>query len=387
MKFIANTNSFIRVIQAVLPAIDKKSKMAGMDRIYITLENSEISIYISTPTHFFIVPCQYQTYGYEGNGTIAFDTTTINAILKAKTFDITISTEDDNIIIRMGSRIAKVKNLAADAELLCAPVGKFTDIMTVSEMDIAEAFINLKLFIDKKELRPMCQHIHINSIYQCMEAMQDTAVLRRYFPSNCFLELTSTAIPIEVTEHLKKVFDKSSENRITISKSDTDYICIKGANFTYYHKSQNITFFDTGSLFDSMRNTNSYCIKIKELLEIIGCYKDIKNKDNKLYIPMMAYNNMLYTYYKCNAVEITDHINVEPMTERISGICKTALDGKLILNFLKVAASLYEDEFYLYIDDKPISSTFFSVRHYDCLILPIRIKETIWNKLQEQIKE
>ena len=232
----------------MLPAINKKSALEETKRIYVTLENSEISICISTPTHYLVMPYRYRLDEYEGSGTIAFDTTTINAILKAKAFDITISTEDNNIIIRTGNRTTKVRNLAIDTKLLCDPDGNFTDIMNVSEIDIAEAFNNLKLFTTKDESKPlMCRTIHINTVYNCMEALDGAAVLRRYFPRNCFTELTSACIPVEVTEHLKKVLDKTSDRHITISKSN-DYICIKGINFTYYHRSQHIDFIDTKNL-------------------------------------------------------------------------------------------------------------------------------------------
>ncbi len=199
-------------------------------------------------------------------------------------------------------------------------------------------------------------------------------------------------------EHLRKVLDKKSENTITVSvsedisdsKGDAEtykgYIRISGESFVYYHRRLNKTFLNLSGYFDDMRNKKQYGVSTTKLKNIIDYYKDVKDKAEDFNVIMGVYRHMLYTYFAGIHMEISDHISIDPVTEETSDIYMTALDGRFISDFLKIASSQYEYNIELYINDVIKSAVFFSAGDYTSFILPKNMQNTsAWNKLQAQL--
>ena len=387
MKFTVNTKELIQAIQAVLPAVDKT---AGLDRIYIKAENYSLSITAWHYNHYFTK--HIDDIETESGGTIAFTLDNIKAVLKAKTTHITIETDGKYILIHTGSRTIKAAATEIDETLLCPPGDEFTDVMTLTEKDFTETINNLKLFTKKDTLRASLANLNVNSVDMCMEAVNGSCALRRRFTMENFKEDISFMIPADVIEHLKKTLDKTSENNITLSISKErgekhkGYICIKGNTFEYYHINAEGQFFSTSNIFNSISDKNIYSLSAKELQEIISYYNDVKDKSDKLEILMsIPADNKIYLYYVCSQMEIFDSIQAEPEYDRWNTERKVALDGKFILDFLKIPASLRQDKIKFYMSHMK-SNIFFSTENYECCICPINVQnETLWQNLESRI--
>ena len=387
MKFATNTKELTQAIQAVLPAVDKT---AGLDRIYIKAENHGLSVIVWHYDHFFVK--RHDHAEIESSGTIAFTLDNIKAVLKAKTARITIENDGTYILVHTGNRTVKVAAMEIDETVLCPPHDEFTDVMTLTEKDFTETINNLKLFTKKDIFRTALENLNVNSADMCIEAVNGACALRRRFTLENFKEDISFMIPADAIEHLKKALDKTSENNITLSISKErsekhrGYICIKGNTFEYYHINAEGSYMGTSHIFNSISDKNVYTLDTKELQEIISYYNDVRDKSDKLEILMsIPTDNKLYLYYVCSQMEILDNIGIQPEYDRMNTERKVALDGKFILDFLKIPASLHQDKVKFYISYMR-SNVFFTAENYECCICPINVKnENMWQNFEYQI--
>ena len=373
MKFTMDAKELKTMMEKGTAAIDKKSALASLTRLYLQVEADGTVKALGTDTEHYAEIRSNNAYN-TSEGVLGIDTEDMKVIAKMNG-EITledVSTETENKInVKCGKKIVTIPKYHNTDVFLPTMDDTETHILTMKEFWLLETITKLYTYTSDIDSNKMMQVFNFNTTHKRVEALDGHRIGMRTLENQKIETVTENPFD-NVKLHrkcmpvFKKIMDKKSDAEVKVYQ-DKKYIRVEGKDFTYIIRRIDGEYFKVNQM---LTDDNDYIFNAdrENMLSVMKYNADMVKQELKPTI-FHSENGKLYSYLQTARYETFDELEVENIT----------MDNNLYIGF---NTHFIADAFSIIDTDKPVcrgknnkSPMFIDGNEYSFLILPINITD------------
>lgn len=319
LKFTMNAKKLKTMIEKGLIAVDKKTSLASLHKLYLQVEGDETVKILGTDMEHFVEMRTHSAWN-TSPGVIGIDINDIKIISKMNG-DVTIedvSTEEQQTMnVKCGKKIVTLPCVTNTDIFL--PVMDDTEkhILIVEENWLLTTIVNLSLFVPGSDINnKMLNTFHFNVKQRRVEVCDGHRIGMRTIDNQQIVTKSENPfdnikLHIKCLPVLKKVMDKKSDTEVKIYQ-DKKFIKLEGKNFTYIIRRVEGQYFNLETMLTNSREF-VFNADRKKMLEVMQYNAEMAKNEKKPTI-FHSENGKLYSFLKTSRYETFDEIEVGNFT-------------------------------------------------------------------------
>lgn len=384
MKFTMNARELKTMMEKGTTAINKKSALASLTRLYLQVEADGTVKALGTDMEHYVEIRSNSAYNTSA-GILGIDTEDMKVIAKMNG-EITledVSTEmEHKINVKCEKKVVTIPQYENTDTFLPVMDDTEAHILTMKESWLLETITNLYTYTSDNDGNKMMQVYNFNTTHKRIEALDGYRIgMRTLEKQEIKMEIENPFDSVKLHRKcmsvFKKIMDKKSDTEVKVYQ-DNKYIRVEGKDFTYiirriegeYFKINQMLIDDTDYTFhadrENMLSVMKYnCDMVKQELRPVVFHSE----DGKL-----------YSYMVTSRYETFDELETSNNT----------MGNNLYIGF---NPHFLADAFNIIDTDKPVcrgknnkSPMFIDGNEYSFLVLPVNImNQNIEDKIRENI--
>lgn len=382
MKFTMNAKELKTMMEKGIAAIDKKSALASLTRLYLQVEADGTVKALGTDIEHYAEIRSNNAWNTSA-GVLGIDTEDMKVISKMNG-DITledVSTETENKInVKCGKKVVTIPKYHNTDTFLPAMDDTEVHILTMRESWLLETIVNLYTYTSDIDSNKMMQVFNFNTTHKRIEALDGHRIGMRTLENqrieaeieNPFdsVKLHRKCMPV-----FKKIMDKKSDAEVKVYQ-DKKYIRVEGKDFTYIIRRIDGEYFKVAGM---LTDASDYVFTAdrENMLSVMKYNVDMVKGELKPVI-FHSENGKLYTYMKTSRYETFDELEIKENT----------MDNNLYIGF---NPAFVADAFSIVDTDNPVcrgtnnkAPMFIDGNEYSFVVLPVNIMNS---DVEEKIRE
>ena len=382
MKFTMNAKELKTMMEKGIAAIDKKSALASLTRLYLQVEADGTVKALGTDIEHYAEIRSNNAWNTSA-GVLGIDTEDMKVISKMNG-DITledVSTETENKInVKCGKKVVTIPKYHNTDTFLPAMDDTEAHILTMKESWLVETIVNLYTYTSDIDSNKMMQVFNFNTTHKRIEALDGHRIGMRTLENqrieaeieNPFdsVKLHRKCMPV-----FKKIMDKKSDAEVKVYQ-DKKYIRVEGKDFTYIIRRIDGEYFKVAGM---LTDASDYVFTAdrENMLSVMKYNVDMVKGELKPVI-FHSENGKLYTYMKTSRYETFDELEIKDNT----------MDNNLYIGF---NPAFVADAFSIVDTDNPVcrgtnnkAPMFIDGNEYSFVVLPVNIMNS---DVEEKIRE
>lgn len=385
MKFTMNAKELKTMMEKGIAAIDKKSALASLTRLYLQVDADGTVKALGTDLEHYAEVRSNGAWNTSA-GVLGIDTEDMKVISKMSG-DITledVSTETENKInVKCGKKVVTIPKYHNTDTFLPAMDDTEAHILTMKESWLLETIINLFTYTSDIDSNKMMQVFNFNTTHKRVEALEGHRIGMRTLENqrieadieNPFdsVKLHRKCMPV-----FKKIMDKKSDAEVKVYQ-DKKYIRVEGKDFTYIIRRIDGEYFKVAGM---LTDASDYVFTAdrENMLSVMKYNVDMVKGELKPVI-FHSENGKLYTYMKTSRYETFDELETKDNT----------MDNNLYIGF---NPAFVADAFSIVDTDSPVcrgtsnkAPMFVDGNEYSFVILPVNVTDAyIRDNITEHIQ-
>lgn len=384
MKFTMNAKELKTMMEKGIAAIDKKSALASLTRLYLQVEADGTVKALGTDIEHYAEIRSNNAWNTSA-GVLGIDTEDMKVISKMNG-DITledVSTETENKInVKCGKKVVTIPKYENTDVFLPAMDDTEAHILTMKESWLLETITNLYTYTSDNNANKMMNVFNFNTTHKRVEALDGHRIgMRTLEKQEIKMEIENPFDSVKLHRKcmpvFKKIMDKKSDAEVKVYQ-DKKYIRVEGKDFTYIIRRIDGEYFKVNQMLtddtDYMFNAD------KENMLSVMKYNCDMVKQEKKPVVFHSENGKLYSYMMTSRYETFDELETSNNT----------MENNLYIGF---NPHFLADAFSIIDTDKPLcrgknnkSPMFIDGNEYSFVVLPINImNQNIEEKIRENI--
>ena len=373
MKFTMDAKELKTMMEKGIAAIDKKSALASLTRLYLQVEADGTVKALGTDIEHYAEIRSNNAYNTSA-GVLGIDTEDIKVIAKMNG-EITledVSTETESKInVKCGKKVVTIPKYENTDTFLPTMDDTEVHILTMKESWLLETITNLHTYTSDNDSYKMMQVFNFNTTHKRVEALDGHRIgMRTLENQKIEMEIENPFDSVKLHKKcmpvFKKIMDKKSDAEVKVYQ-DKKYIRVEGKDFTYIIRRIDGEYFKVNQM---LTDDNDYIFNAdrENMLAVMKYNADMVKQELKPTI-FHSENGKLYSYLQTARYETFDELEVENIT----------MDNNLYIGF---NTHFIADAFSIIDTDKPVcrgknnkSPMFIDGNEYSFLILPINITD------------
>lgn len=373
MKFTMDAKELKTMMEKGTAAIDKKSALASLTRLYLQVEADGTVKALGTDIEHYAEIRSNNAYNTSA-GVLGIDTEDIKVIAKMNG-EITledVSTETESKInVKCGKKVVTIPKYENTDTFLPTMDDTEVHILTMNESWLLETITNLHTYTSDNDSYKMMQVFNFNTTHKRVEALDGHRIgMRTLENQKIEMEIENPFDSVKLHKKcmpvFKKIMDKKSDAEVKVYQDDK-YIRVEGKDFTYIIRRIDGEYFKVNQM---LTDDNDYIFNAdrENMLAVMKYNADMVKQELKPTI-FHSENGKLYSYLQTARYETFDELEVENIT----------MDNNLYIGF---NTHFIADAFSIIDTDKPVcrgknnkSPMFIDGNEYSFLILPINITD------------
>ena len=373
MKFTMDAKELKTMMEKGTAAIDKKSALASLTRLYLQVEADGTVKALGTDIEHYAEIRSNNAYNTSA-GVLGIDTEDIKVIAKMNG-EITledVSTETESKInVKCGKKVITIPKYENTDTFLPTMDDTEVHILTMKESWLLETITNLHTYTSDNDSYKMMQVFNFNTTHKRVEALDGHRIgMRTLENQKIEMEIENPFDSVKLHKKcmpvFKKIMDKKSDAEVKVYQ-DKKYIRVEGKDFTYIIRRIDGEYFKVNQM---LTDDNDYIFNAdrENMLAVMKYNADMVKQELKPTI-FHSENGKLYSYLQTARYETFDELEVENIT----------MDNNLYIGF---NTHFIADAFSIIDTDKPVcrgknnkSPMFIDGNEYSFLILPINITD------------
>ena len=384
MKFTMDAKELKTMMEKGTAAIDKKSALASLTRLYLQVEADGTVKALGTDIEHYAEIRSNNAYNTSA-GVLGIDTEDMKVITKMNG-EITledVSTETEHKInVKCGKKVVTIPKYENTDTFLPAMDDTEAHILTMKESWLLETITNLYTYTSDNNANKMMSVFNFNTTHKRVEALDGHRIGMRTLEKqeikkeieNPFdsVKLHRKCMPV-----FKKIMDKKSDAEVKVYQ-DKKYIRVEGKDFIYIIRRIDGEYFKVNQMLtddtDYMFNAD-----IENMLSVMKYNCDMVKQELKPVV-FHSEDGKLYSYMATSRYETFDELETSNNT----------MENNLYIGF---NPHFLADAFNIIDTDKPVcrgknnkSPMFIDGNEYSFLVLPVNImNQNIEDKIRENI--
>ena len=381
MKFTMNAKELKTMMEKGTAAIDKKSALASLTRLYLQVEADGTVKALGTDIEHYAEIRSNNAYNTSA-GVLGIDTEDIKVIVKMNG-EITledVSTETESKInVKCGKKVVTIPKYENTDKFLPTMDDTEVHILTMKESWLLETITNLHTYTSDNDSYKMMQVFNFNTTHKRVEALDGHRIgMRTLENQKIEMEIENPFDSVKLHKKcmpvFKKIMDKKSDAEVKVYQ-DKKYIRVEGKDFTYIIRRIDGEYFKVNQM---LTDDNDYIFNAdrENMLAVMKYNADMVKQELKPTI-FHSENGKLYSYLQTARYETFDELEVENIT----------MDNNLYIGF---NTHFIADAFSIIDTDKPLcrgknnkSPMFIDGNEYSFVVLPINIMN---QNIEEKIR-
>lgn len=370
MKFTMDAKELKAMLDKVMTAINKKSKLDCFRKIYVQVDNAGIVRVLGTDIEHHYVEIR-SINAYDTNiGDIGIDIDDVKVITKMSG-EITLEDGGLNksINVKCGKKIVSIPRYENIDTFLPSMDDTETHILTLNESWLLETVTNLYPFTTDEKGNEMLEVFNFNTLYERVEAIDSYRIGIRSLSkqkiitkmkSKCdedSVKLNRRCVPV-----FKKIMDKKSDAEIKVYQ-DKKYVRVEGNDFTYIIKRKDGGYYDTEKM---LSNDYKYTFNAdrESMLSVMKYNCDLA-RQVKVPTVFHSENGKLFSYMTTSKYEAFDELKVD----------NNKMDERLYIAFnhyfLVDVLSVIDEENPVFMMSNAKAPMFIKGNEYSFILLPV----------------
>ena len=384
MKFTMDAKELKTMMEKGTAAIDKKSALASLTRLYLQVEADGTVKALGTDMEHYAEIRSNNAYNTSA-GVLGIDTEDMKVIAKMNG-EITledISTEiEHKINVKCGKKVVTIPKYFNTDTFLPAMDDTEVHILTMKESWMLETITNLYTYTSDNNANKMMNVFNFNTTHKRVEALDGHRIgMRTLEKQEIKMEIENPFDSVKLHRKcmpvFKKIMDKKSDAEVKVYQ-DKKYIRVEGKDFTYiirridgeYFKVNQMLTDDANYMFNADR---------ENMLSVMKYNCDMVKQELKPVV-FHSEDGKLYSYMVTSRYETFDELETSNNT----------MENNLYIGF---NPHFLANAFNIIDTDKPVcrginnkSPMFIDGNEYSFLILPINImNQNIEDKIRKNI--
>lgn len=371
MKFTMDAKELKTMMEKGRAAIDKKSALASLTRLYLQVEADGTVKALGTDIEHYAEIRSNNAYNTSA-GVLGIDTEDMKVIAKMSG-EITledVSTETENKInVKCGKKVVTIPKYENTDTFLPTMDDTEAHILTMKESWLLETITNLYTYTSDIDSNKMMQVFNFNTTHKRVEALDGHRIGMRTLEKQKIETVTenpfdTVKIHRKCMPVFKKIMDKKSDAEIKVYQ-DKKYIRVEGKDFTYIIRRIDGEYFKVNQMLtddtDYMFNADK-----ENMLSVMKYNCDMVKQESKPVV-FHSEDGKLYSYMVTSRYETFDELETSNNT----------MENNLYIGF---NPHFLADAFSIIDTDKPVcrgrnnkSPMFIDGNEYSFLVLPVNI--------------
>lgn len=371
MKFTMDAKELKTMMEKGTAAIDKKSALASLTRLYLQVEADGTVKALGTDIEHYAEIRSNNAYNTSA-GVLGIDTEDMKVIAKMSG-EITledVSTETENKInVKCGKKVVTIPKYENTDTFLPTMDDTEAHILTMKESWLLETITNLYTYTSDIDSNKMMQVFNFNTTHKRVEALDGHRIGMRTLEKQKIETVTenpfdTVKIHRKCMPVFKKIMDKKSDAEIKVYQ-DKKYIRVEGKDFTYIIRRIDGEYFKVNQMLtddtDYMFNADK-----ENMLSVMKYNCDMVKQESKPVV-FHSEDGKLYSYMVTSRYETFDELETSNNT----------MENNLYIGF---NPHFLADAFSIIDTDKPVcrgrnnkSPMFIDGNEYSFLVLPVNI--------------
>ena len=381
MKFTMNAKELKTMMEKGIAAIDKKSALASLTRLYLQVEADGTVKALGTDIEHYAEIRSNNAWNTSA-GVLGIDTEDMKVVSKMNG-DITledVSTETENKInVKCGKKVVTIPKYENTDTFLPTMDDTEAHILTMKESWLLETITNLYTYTSDIDSNKMMQVFNFNTTHKRVEALDGHRIGMRTLENqrieaeieNPFdsVKLHRKCMPV-----FKKIMDKKSDAEVKVYQ-DKKYIRVEGEDFTYIIRRIDGEYFKVAGM---LTDASDYVFTAdrENMLSVMKYNVDMVKGELKPVV-FHSEDGRLYSYMVTSRYETFDELETSNNT----------MENNLYIGF---NPHFLADAFSIIDTDKPLcrgknnkSPMFIDGNEYSFVVLPVNIMNS---NVEEKIR-
>lgn len=382
MKFTMNAKELKTMMEKGIAAIDKKSALASLTRLYLQVEADGTVKALGTDIEHYAEIRSNNAWNTSA-GVLGIDTEDMKVVSKMNG-DITledVSTETESKInVKCGKKVVTIPKYENTDTFLPTMDDTEVHILTMKESWLLETITNLHTYTSDNDSYKMMQVFNFNTTHKRVEALDGHRIgMRTLENQKIEMEIENPFDSVKLHKKcmpvFKKIMDKKSDAEVKVYQ-DKKYIRVEGKDFTYIIRRIDGEYFKVAGM---LTDASDYVFTAdrENMLSVMKYNVDMVKGELKPVI-FHSENGKLYTYMKTSRYETFDELEIKDNT----------MDNNLYIGF---NPAFVADAFNIVDTDSPVcrgtnnkAPMFIDGNEYSFVVLPVNIMNS---GVEEKIKE
>lgn len=385
MKFTMDAKELKTMMEKGTSAIDKKSALASLTRLYLQVEVNGTVKALGTDVEHYAEIRSNNAYNTSA-GVLGIDTEDMKVIAKMNG-EITledVSTETEHKInVKCGKKVVTIPKYFNTDTFLPAMDDTEAHILTMKESWLLETITNLYTYTSDNNANKMMNVFNFNTTHKRVEALDGHRIgMRTLEKQEIKMEIENPFDSVKLHRKcmpvFKKIMDKKSDAEVKVYQ-DKKYIRVEGKDFTYIIRRIDGEYFKVAGM---LTDASDYVFTAdrENMLSVMKYNVDMVKGELKPVI-FHSENGKLYTYMKTSRYETFDELEIKDNT----------MDNNLYIGF---NPAFVADAFNIVDTDSPVcrgtnnkAPMFVDGNEYSFVILPVNVTDAyIRDNITEHIQ-
>lgn len=381
MKFTMDAKELKTMMEKGTAAIDKKSALASLTRLYLQVEEDGTVKTLGTNIEHYAEIRSNNAYNTSA-GVLGIDTEDMKVIAKMNG-EITledVSTETEHKInVKCGKKVVTIPKYFNTDTFLPAMDDTEAHILTMKESWLLETITNLYTYTSDNNANKMMNVFNFNTTHKRVEALDGHRIgMRTLEKQEIKMEIENPFDSVKLHRKcmpvFKKIMDKKSDAEVKVYQ-DKKYIRVEGKDFTYIIKRIDGEYFKVNQM---LTDDNDYIFNAnrENMLSVMKYNADMVKQELKPVV-FHSEDGKLYSYMVTSRYETFDELETSDNT----------MENNLYIGF---NPHFLTDAFSIIDTDKPVcrgknnkSPMFIDGNEYSFLVLPVNIMNS---NVEEKIR-
>lgn len=381
MKFTMDAKELKTMMEKGMSAIDKKSALASLTRLYLQVEVNGTVKALGTDIEHYAEIRSNNAYNTSA-GVLGIDTEDMKVITKMNG-EITledVSTEAEHKInVKCGKKVVTIPKYENTDTFLPAMDDTESHILTMKESWLLETITNLYTYTSDIDSNKMMQVYNFNTTHKRVEALDGHRIgMRTLENQKIETEIENPFDSVKIHRKcmpvFKKIMDKKSDAEVKVYQ-DKKYIRVEGKDFTYIIRRIEGEYFKVNNMLTDDRDYIFNADK-ENMLSVMKYNCDMVKQELKPVV-FHSEDGRLYSYMVTSRYETFDELETSDNT----------MENNLYIGF---NPHFLADAFSIIDTDKPLcrgrnnkSPMFIDGNEYSFLVLPVNIMN---QNIEEKIR-
>lgn len=381
MKFTMDAKELKTMMEKGTAAIDKKSALASLTRLYLQVEADGTVKALGTDIEHYAEIRSNNAYN-TSVGVLGIDTEDMKVIAKMNG-EITledVSTETEHKInVKCGKKVVTIPKYENTDTFLPSMDDTEAHILTMQESWLLETITNLHTYTSDNDSYKIMQVFNFNTTHKRVEALDGHRIgMRTLENQKIEMEIENPFDSVKIHRKcmpvFKKIMDKKSDAEVKVYQ-DKKYIRVEGKDFTYIIRRIEGEYFKVNNMLTDDRDYIFNADK-ENMLSVMKYNCDMVKQEKKPVV-FHSEDGKLYSYMATSRYETFDELETSDNT----------MENNLYIGF---NPHFLADAFSIIDTDKPLcrgknnkSPMFIDGNEYSFLVLPVNIMN---QNIEEKIK-